>query len=189
MKGTMNIRLAGFGGQGVVMAGGLLGHAAVLDGRNALQNQSYGSESRGGACRSDVIISDEPILELAPPKLDLLLAMSRPALDRYIDDLKNGGMLVFEAGIEYPGRVGTESFGFPAAELAERVFKRSVMINVVMLGCIAGLTAVVSRDSLLRAIEEGVPPGTEEMNCAAFETGFEGGTAAYLKGCGSSLRR
>jgi len=187
-SGIVNIRLAGFGGQGVVMAGGILGHAAVLDGRNALQNQSYGSESRGGACRSDVIISDEQILELVPRQHDVLVAMSPPALARYLPDLKNGGILVYENSIEYDRRHGIEAFGFPAVEVAEKIFKRSVVINVIMLGCLVGLASVVTCESMRLAIAAGVPPGTEEMNCAAFDNGFQRGEAESRHKGGSTLR-
>ena len=171
----MNIRLAGFGGQGVVMAGYVLGHAGVLDGGNAMQTQSYGSESRGGACKSDVIISEGEILELAPSALDVLVAMSQPALDKYLQNLKGEGILIYDNGLVKPGNGCRRTFGLPATDIAHRTFGRDVVANVIMLGCLAGLTGVVSRDSLRKAVSQTVPPKTVDMNLQAFEEGFSRG--------------
>ena len=93
---AMNIRFSGFGGQGIVLSGYIYGVAAVLDRKKALQTQSYGSESRGGGCRSDVIISDEDIYELAPPRVDVLVALSQAAYDAYLPALKPDGTLIVE---------------------------------------------------------------------------------------------
>jgi hypothetical protein len=87
----MNIRFSGFGGQGIVLAGFIFGNAAVKDGKNAIQNQSYGSEARGGACRSDVIIQKDDINELAPPNVDVLISMSHSAYEKYLHALKKKG--------------------------------------------------------------------------------------------------
>jgi 2-oxoglutarate ferredoxin oxidoreductase subunit gamma len=181
----MNIRLAGFGGQGIVMGGYVLGHAGVLDGGNALQTQSYGSESRGGACKSDVIISDGEILELAPSALDVLVTMAQPAFDKYISNLKEGGILIYESDLVDPQREPADGngskirvFGLPATDIARKMFGREVVANAIMLGCLAGLTGVVSRDSLREAISESVPPNTRDMNLDAFEEGLKRGTEA-----------
>ena len=175
----MNIRFAGFGGQGIIMAGYALGRAGVLDGSNALQTQSYGSESRGGACRSDVIISEGEILELAPSNLDVLVAMSQPAMDRFAANLCAGGVLIYDSGLVEPtgeladsGDGRKSAIGLPAADIAHKTFGRDVVANVIMLGCLAGLTGVTSRDSLRQAISESVPPKTVDMNLQAFEEGF-----------------
>ncbi|MHC4091598.1 MAG: 2-oxoacid:acceptor oxidoreductase family protein [Planctomycetota bacterium] len=174
----MNIRIAGFGGQGVVMAGYVLGHAGVLDGNNALQTQSYGSESRGGACKSDVIISSGEILELAPASLDVLLAMSQPALDKYLPNLKETGILIYESDLAKPSGNGPgQAVGLPATDIAHRTFGRDVLANAIMVGCLAGLTGVVSRQSLRQAISQTVPPKTVDMNLQAFEEGFTRGAA------------
>ncbi len=169
----MNIRLGGFGGQGIVMAGYVLGHAGILDGSNALQTQSYGSESRGGACKSDVIISDGEILDLAPSELDVLIVMSQPALDKYVDNLKQGAVLIYESDLVTPGQGPIRRFGLPATELARKAFGRELVANVIMLGCLGGLTGVVSPGSFRRAISENVPPKSVEMNLQAFEEGFK----------------
>ena len=171
----MNIRIAGFGGQGIVLAGYVLGHAGVLDGGNALQTQSYGSESRGGACKSDVIVSSGQILELAPPDLDVLVAMSQPALDKYLPSLKQDGTLIYDSGLVKPAGGGFRSVGLPATDIAHRTFGRDVVANVIMLGCLAALSGVASRDALRRAIAQSVPPDTVDLNLQALEEGFKQG--------------
>jgi 2-oxoglutarate ferredoxin oxidoreductase subunit gamma len=171
----MNIRLAGFGGQGIVMAGYVLGRAGILDGRNALQTQSYGSESRGGACKSDVTISQQEVLELAPSALDVLVAMSQPALDKYLPNLKENGILIYDSDLAKPGDGGSGAFGLPATDIAHKTFGRDVVANVIMVGCLAGLTGVASRTALRQAISESVPPKTVDMNLEAFEEGFRRG--------------
>ena len=168
----MNIRIAGFGGQGVVLAGYTLGHAAVLDGNNALQTQSYGSESRGGACKSDVIISAGEILDLAPRRLHALLALAQPALDKYRPDLDDQSTLIYDSGLVRAGDGRGRAVGLPATKMAHETFGRDVLANVIMLGCFCGLTGVVSRAALRKAIAQDVPPRTVETNLAACDAGF-----------------
>ena len=174
----MNIRFAGFGGQGIIMAGYALGRAGVLDGSNALQTQSYGSESRGGTCKSDVIISDGEVLELAPSAIDALVAMSQPALDKFLPNLKEGGILIYDSDLVKPGDGGFRTVGLPATDIAHKTYGRDVVANTIMLGCLAGVTRVVSRDSLRKAISESVPPKTVETNLQAFDEGFSTGEKA-----------
>ena len=171
----MNIRLAGFGGQGIVMAGYVLGQAGILDGAQAMQTQSYGSESRGGACKSDVIISESEIFNFVPSVIDVLVAMSQPALDEYLPSLKEGGLLIHDSDLVQPGEGRFHAFGLPATSIAEKTFGRDVVANVIILGYLAGLTDVASHDSLRRAISESVPPKTVDMNLEAFEAGFKQG--------------
>ena len=172
----MNIRIAGFGGQGIVMAGYILGNAGILDGNNALQTQSYGSESRGGACKSDVIISEGEVLELAPSALDALVAMSQPALDRYLPNLRMDGVLIYDEDLVKIRDGGDRRLGLPATDIAHKIFNRGVVANVIMLGYLAGVTRVVSRESLGKVISESVPPKTVELNLKAFEEGFKRGS-------------
>ena len=172
---AMNIRVAGFGGQGIVMAGYILGYSGVLDGGNALQTQSYGSESRGGACKSDVILSSGEILELVPTALDVLVAMSQPALDKFMPELKNDGVLIYDSTLVDPGDRRDRSFGVPATALAQKLCGRDVVANVIMLGCLSALTGAVSPESLRRVISESVPAKTVDMNLCAFEEGLKKG--------------
>ena len=168
----MNIRIAGFGGQGIVLAGYVLGHAGILDGRKALQTQSYGSESRGGASKSDVIISDDEILELAPSELDVLAAMSQPALDKYRPDLKEGGLLVYDSDLVKVSDGGPRAFGRPISAVAHEKLGNDLVANMILVGYLARLTGVASAEALRKAVAESVPPKTVEVNLTAFNEGY-----------------
>ena len=171
----MNIRLSGFGGQGIVSAGLIFGNAAVLDGNNAIQTQSYGAESRGGACKSDVIISEQNINELAPAELDVLVAMSQSAYEKYLYSLKKGGILILEADLVTPEPGADKKyklFSVPATDLAFKKFGRKIIGNMVIIGYLTALTKLVSKRSVKETIKNNVPKGTEELNLKAFELGY-----------------
>ena len=169
------VRIAGFGGQGVVLAGVLLGQAAIGDGLHAVQNQSYGAEARGGAARSEVIVASEPIIypEVIAPHI--MAAMSQAALDRYLPDLRAGGTLILDEELvsRVPDLPGNRILRGPFTTVAGQELGRPIVANMVMLGFLGTITAVVTRDSLRRAVRQGVPPGTEELNLKALERGLE----------------
>ena len=169
------IRIAGFGGQGVVTVGKIVGVAAALyDQKNAVQTQSYGPESRGGACKSEVVLSDG---EIHYPKVrlaDVLVALSQPALDIYLKDLKPGGVLIIDplTVIKEIPRTDIQIFRVPTAEIALKVGNKKFQ-NMVALGALASLTGVISRGALEKAIQDSVPPRTLEQNLEAFAKGNE----------------
>ncbi len=178
---AMNIRFSGFGGQGIVLSGYIYGVAAVLDRKKALQTQSYGSESRGGGCRSDVIISDEDIYELAPPRVDVLVALSQAAYDAYLPALKPDGTLIVEDDLVETGEdPPARTFRIKATDIAHKKFGRKIMANMVMLGFIGAILEVVSKESLEQAIVGNVPKGTETANQQAFEEGYRIGKSESL---------
>ncbi|MFQ6060371.1 MAG: 2-oxoacid:acceptor oxidoreductase family protein [Thermoplasmata archaeon] len=169
----MKVRFCGFGGQGIVMAGYITGAAAVRDGKRAIQTQSYGSESRGGACKSDVAISKEEIYELESENVDLLVAMSQQAYERYIGTLRKGGILALDEDLVTPRKTPHKIYGIKATDLAHRKFGREIVSNMIMLGYITSITGFLSKKSMLETIVERVPKGTERMNKEAFEVGYE----------------
>ncbi len=115
-------------------------------------------------------------MELAPSALDVLVAMSQPALDKFLPDLKEEtGALIFDSDLVKPGSGTTRTFGLPAMEIAHETFGRDVVANVIMLGGLVGLTGAVSRESLRQAISESVPLRTVDMNLEAFEEGYKRG--------------
>ena len=176
----MIVRFSGFGGQGIVLSGYINGSAAVKDGKRVLQTQSYGSESRGGGCRSDVFVSDEEIHELAPTRLDVLVAMSQRAFDTYIHDLAPEGILLVEEDLVEPSGPATgRTFGIGATEIAYKKFGRKIMANMVMLGFTGAVVKAVSRPSLEAAVRENAPPGTEEKNLAALAEGWRLGERVH----------
>lgn len=169
------MRLAGFGGQGIILAGFILARAAVLyDGKRAVQSQSYGAEARGGACKSEVIISDERIdypLVIAP---DAFLAMSQQAFDKYAKDVKPGGVLVLDSDLVRGGDLGSgiRLFKIPATRIAEGLGNR-IVATMVALGALVELTGVVSRGAMEASVRDGVPKGAEGINLAALREGFK----------------
>lgn len=166
------IRLSGSGGQGLILAGVMLATAiGVGDGKNVVQTQSYGPEARGGASRADVVISNGEIYYPKTMKLDMLLALTQEACDKYYPDMKEGGILVIDSTIvtQVPTR---NYFGFPFVRLAREEIGNVIMANVIALGAIAEMTGIVSKESLKKAVLERAPRGTEEKNRKALELGF-----------------
>jgi len=174
----MRIRFCGFGGQGIVLAGYITGNAAVTDGKNAIQNQSYGSESRGGHCKSDVIVDDGEIFELELDHVDVLVAMSQAAHDKYIDQLEPDGVVIVDSDLVKPRKGQAHLHAVPFTDIAYQAFNRKIMGNMVMLGYLVGATGVVSEESMKATIESNVPKGTEETNLKAYRKGIELGRKA-----------
>ena len=175
------IRIAGFGGQGVILAGIVLGKAASLyDGLYAVQTQSYGPEARGGASRAEVVISDE---EIDYPKVqspDILVAMSHEALITYMHDLKRGGTLIVDPDMVVESEIkdfirerNVRYFRAPATRTAEEMIGLTIVANMVMMGALTEATGVVSVEGAENAIRDSVPPGTDEKNLMAFRAGRE----------------
>jgi len=170
------IRFAGFGGQGIVLSSYIMGQSAALDGKKAVQNQAYGSESRGGECRGDVIISEEEIYELEPTRYDVLVAMTQPAYEKFIPLLKPDGTLILDqdlvvtdAKIEPPK---IKRYGISATDIAFKKFGRKIVANMILLGYMNTLLNLVSEDALTSTITENVPRGTEKMNLEAMREGM-----------------
>ena len=169
------IRIAGFGGQGVVTVGKIVGAAAALyDKKNAVQTQSYGPESRGGACKAEVVLSDGEIHYPKVRMADVLVALSQPALDIYVKELKPGGLLIIDplTVIKEVPRSDIRVVKVPTAEIAMSVGNKKFQ-NMVALGALASLTGVISEKALENAIEETVPPKTLAQNLEAFKKGME----------------
>jgi 2-oxoglutarate ferredoxin oxidoreductase subunit gamma len=172
MARRMEIRLAGTGGQGMITAGVLLAEAAVRDGKEVVQSQSYGPEARGGASRAEVIVSDHEIYYPKVIDADILLCMSQQACDRYADQLKEHGLLILDE--DHVTRAPTTTaMRASITALARQVTGRQITANVTALGLLVGLTEVVSREALEEAVRDRVPKGTEELNMKALAAGFE----------------
>jgi 2-oxoglutarate ferredoxin oxidoreductase subunit gamma len=167
------IRIAGLGGQGVVLAGHILGKAAVKDRLQVVQTQSYGAEARGSAAKSEIILSNQKIGFPLVRKCDVLVAMSQTALEKHLKDLKEDGVLIVDSGmIEELPSVNAKSFKVKATETAETEFKSRMYANMVMLGAITQITGLVSQDSVEKAIRETFSGEPAEKNIAAFRLGL-----------------
>jgi 2-oxoglutarate ferredoxin oxidoreductase subunit gamma len=175
MSFRYEIRLSGEGGQGLVLAGKVLAEAAAIyDDMNATQSQSYGPEARGGASRSEVIISDEDIDYPKAVNIDLLLALTQESVNRYHKDLKEGGLLLVdeEAAKELP-EGDFRVFKLPIIGIARDQVGKALVANIVALGIITELADVVSHEAVEAAILARVPKGTEDLNLRAFKAGVE----------------
>ena len=168
----LEIRISGVGGQGVVLAGELLGRAAVYDCWNAVQTQSYGAEARGSAARSEVIIADQKIGFPKVRKCDILIAMSQSALDKHLKDLKKGGtLLVDDDTVKNIPKITAKVFRIPATKIAENELNSRIYANDTMLGALTKITEIISEESAVRAIIASVPKETKEANLHSFKIG------------------
>jgi 2-oxoglutarate ferredoxin oxidoreductase subunit gamma len=168
--------LSGKGGQGLILAGLILAEAAgVHDGLETLQTQSYGIEARGGASRSEVVISDRPIKFPEVRSPDIILAMSQEACDKYVDLLKPGGTLVVDRHlVNPPSSPPVTVYSLPLTAIADEL-GRKIVANVVALGAIVALTGIVSQEAISAAVRDRSPHGAVELNQRALQEGFEEG--------------
>ena len=175
------VRFAGFGGQGIVSAGKIAGRAAsIYGGKHAVMMQSYGPEARGGACNADLVVSDAVIgyPQLSQPSI--LVIMSQEAYEKYGQNIEPAGTLILDEDLvdfgEIPPSV-SNVYKIPATRMAGDL-GRKIVANVVMLGALAAITEIVSRDAMLDAILNSVPPRTRELNERAYVAGYERGKEA-----------
>jgi 2-oxoglutarate ferredoxin oxidoreductase subunit gamma len=173
MSARYEIRLAGEGGQGLILAGVILAEAAAVGhGKNVAQTQSYGPEARGGASKSEVVISDDEIDYPKVVEADVLLAMSQEACDKYCHELKKDGVLIVDS-IQVQRVPTQQAYRVPILKIAEESTGRRVTANIVALGLIVGLTDVVSLEAIEGALTARVPNGTCELNSKALHAGLE----------------
>jgi 2-oxoglutarate ferredoxin oxidoreductase subunit gamma len=167
------IRLCGFGGQGIILAGYIIGQAAtVYQGMNAVFIQDYGPEARGGACRADVVISDETVLYPYIEAPTILVAMSEEAYEKYFPHKREDTLVIIDEDLVLPGETGaTRMLYMPARRIAEEV-GRVAVANVAMLGFFTATTGLISMEAMKKSVLASVPKGTEELNMNAFEQGY-----------------
>jgi 2-oxoglutarate ferredoxin oxidoreductase subunit gamma len=173
--------ITGFGGQGIVLAGSILGKAAALgDHLESTLVQSYGPESRGGACSAQVVISNLPIHYPYIRTPDILVCMSQSAYEKYADQLKPDTLLLIDQDLVRPMPGCGDYYAIPATRIAEEL-GRKMMANIIMIGFVTSISKIVSEEAARNSIRDSVPKGTEEANIKAFRKGFEYGLA-ILKG-------
>jgi len=173
MSKKIEIRISGLGGQGVVLAGQILGSAAVYDGKNVVQKGDYGAEARGSAAKSEVIISDEKIGFPVVRKCDILVAMSPEAVNRHIKDLKENGVLLVDSGnVESIPETKAKIFKIPATQIAKQTFGASLYANMIILGALTKITSIVHEESMEKAIKESLPEKAAEANINGFKKGL-----------------
>jgi 2-oxoglutarate ferredoxin oxidoreductase subunit gamma len=179
MPKLTEIRVAGFGGQGVILSAMVIVKAySIYEGGFATLTQSFGAEARGGACTAQVVASTEPVLYPYITRPDILMIMFQEAFAKFLPELKDGGTLIVEEDmVRVSGlKPATKLFRCPATRIAEELGNRMVL-NIVMVGFFAAVTELVKPESLRQAVVNSVPAHYKEINLKAFEKGYEYGKA------------
>ena len=180
MSGRYELRFSGAGGQGLILAGVIMAEAAsIYDGKQAVQSQSYGPEARGGSSKSEVIISDDPIDYPKATRVDALLALTQEACDKYVHDLKEGGVLLLDSDMVKKMPAGNFAVtAFPIINTAKNEVGREIVANIVALGAMVALSGAVTKESAEKAVLARVPEAFVELNKKAFLLGYEKAMAA-----------
>lgn len=182
MSERLELRVTGFGGQGVVLAAHIIGRACIEAGKHATMIQSFGPEARGASCSATLVISPDEVLYPYIQQPAILVAMSSDGYEKFKDELRPGGTLIYESDLvvipsegEGPAREGraaraTRYFGIPSTRIAESL-KKPMVQNIVMLGFVARVTNIVPVETMRDVVRASVPAGTEEINLQAFDAG------------------
>lgn len=187
---TLELQIGGFGGQGVILAGMTIGRGLVLyEGRHVSLTQSFGPEARGSACSCQLMVSKDTVLYPYLSAPHILVALSQEAYRKFSPKLRHGGILINEEDLVQAGdlRNDVQVFRVPATRLAEELGRKMVM-NMVLVGFFAAVTRslpaewgfgdeLISLESARRGVSDSVPPGTEALNLAAFDKGYQFGLA------------
>ena len=176
-KKNIEIRIAGFGGQGVILSAYIIGKAAaIFDQKFSTMIQSFGPEARGSSCSAQLLISEDQILYpyLIVPEIQIIL--SKDAYDRFANDNKKGGTILIEKDLVEPKQIPKDVsiFAIPSTRLAEEMGRKIVM-NIITVGFFSAVTKITSQEATRKAVETSVPPGTEELNLRAFDIGYNYG--------------
>lgn len=174
------IRISGFGGQGVILSAIVIGKAGcIYEGGYSTMTQAFGPEARGGACSAQVILSDEPVLYPYVTQPDILITMSQEAYSLFTPQLKENGILIIEQDMVRIDQLpaGVRVYSVPATRLAEGLGKRMVL-NIVMVGFFGAVTGLLAPEALRKAVADSVPEAFRELNLKAFDKGFDYGTRA-----------
>jgi 2-oxoglutarate ferredoxin oxidoreductase subunit gamma len=174
------IRIAGFGGQGVILSAVVLGKAAsIYENGFATMTQNFGPEARGGACSAQLVLSDSPVLYPYVTQPDIMVVMSQEAYNRFAHELKPEGLLIVEEDLVRVSNPNSDKkvYSIPATRFAEELGKRMVL-NSVMVGFFTAVTRLLSADAVRKAVADSVPPNFRELNIKAFDKGFEYGSTA-----------
>lgn len=178
------IRIAGFGGQGVILSAVVLGKAAsIYENGFATMTQNFGPEARGGACSAQLVVSDTPVLYPYVTQPDIMVIMSQEAYNRFARELKPGGLLIVEEDLVRVADLHGDPkvYAIPATRFAEELGKRMVL-NSVMVGFFTAVTKLLTADGVRKAVADSVPPAFRELNLRAFEKGFEYGVNVLSAG-------
>ena len=175
MSDRYEIRFSGSGGQGMILAGIIMAEAAAIyGGKNAVQSQSYGPESRGGASKAEVIISQGAIDYPKATAIDCMLAMTQEACTKYHKDIKDGGILLVDSeDVKTVPNSRFKVYSYPITGTARDEMGKAIVANIISLDMITELTGIVSREAIEKAVLSRVPAAFVELNRKALQTGFD----------------
>lgn len=170
----ISIRFSGFGGQGLVLSAIIIASGAVIhDGTEAVQTQVYGPESRGGASKAEVIVSDREIDYPLIEESDVLVALSQEALDKYFPDVRENSLVIIDPAFikDIPAAGHVRIIEIPAAELADELGSRLVA-NMIILGALVALTSVISKEALEKSIKDNTAKAFHKLNTSGISAGI-----------------
>lgn len=174
---VIEIKFGGFGGQGVILAGIIIGRAAsIYDNKYATLTQAFGPEARGSACSAQVILSDDKILYPYVTKPEILMVLSQEACNKFLPETTDDALVIIEEDLVRPKglKPGMKVHGIPATRIAEEL-GRKMILNIVMVGFFTAITKLVDYEAVKEAVKASVPPGTESMNLRAYDRGYQYG--------------
>ncbi|MBI4810643.1 MAG: 2-oxoacid:acceptor oxidoreductase family protein [Ignavibacteriales bacterium] len=177
------LKIGGFGGQGVILSGYIIGRAAAIyDNKHATMIQAFGPEARGSACSAQVIVAPEEIAYPYITSPQIMIVMSQEAYTKFTPELAQGGILITEEELVQPYnlRKDLKHFSIPATRIAEELGKKMVL-NIVMMGFMTAITGIVDPEAMRKAVKASVPKGTEDLNLNAFNKGYEYGKKEQVK--------
>ena len=171
------IRICGFGGQGVIKMAQVIGEAtAIHEGKHSTLNQSFGPEARGGSCSATLVLDEKRVDYPYISNPQIMIAMSQEAYNQYVNEVTDDGIIIIEEELVKPGELKSSQklFSIPATRFAEEIGQK-IVLNIIMIGFIAAVTNVVSVESMRKSVESNVPASFLEMNMQAFEKGYQYG--------------
>ena len=183
---NMELRLAGSGGQGVILATVILAEAAILAGKYTAQSQAYGPEARGGSCKAEVLISEAPIGFTKVQKPTFLMVLTQKALDDYGHNLPENCVVLADESLQIPQEL---NLPHPILRTAQEKVGKAMTANIVAVGAINALLRLVSQDVLREAVMLHVPKGTEALNARALEAGLALGSHKAAPAASSQTKK
>jgi 2-oxoglutarate ferredoxin oxidoreductase subunit gamma len=173
MTEIRQVRLSGLGGQGIVLAGLLLGQAGVIEGKYITGSNSYGAQARGSGCKSEIVFSDGPIRFPHLITADILVALSQGAYQIYCKDVKESGLILYDQGLVTPNvELTVKQWGVPATEISLKKLKNKQVVNIVILGALVETTRIVSPKAIQKAIALHIHKRFRALNLKAFRMGM-----------------
>ncbi len=169
----MELRLAGSGGQGIILATVILAEAAVIAGKHTAQSQSYGPEARGGSCKAEVLVSDDPIGFTKVQNPTFLMALTQASLDAYCRNLPEDCVVLIDDTLTPPEGLANKVIALPILQTAREKVGKAMTANIVAVGAINSILKLVNEEELTKAVMMHVPAGTEKLNGLALAQGSE----------------